>query len=147
MEKGKYSYDVDTLINKLSSLPPRGSIARCLDAFKHNHSLADFASVFKEFAGRSDWQHSLRLFKYMQRQLWYRPDEPIYTMLMSLLGRQALLEKVQEVFDEMPQHGEPRSVLTFTALINAYGRNGEYSMSLELLERMKKERVPPAVLT
>lgn len=45
VEKGKYSYDVETLINKLSSLPPRGSIARCLDTFKNKLSLSDFSLV------------------------------------------------------------------------------------------------------
>lgn len=49
VEKGKYSYEVETLINKLSSLPPRGSIARCLDVFKNKLTQNDFALVFKVF--------------------------------------------------------------------------------------------------
>ncbi|XAR50119.1 hypothetical protein NMG60_11004359 [Bertholletia excelsa] len=147
VEKGKYSYDVETLINKLSSLPPRGSIARCLDAFKNKLSLNDFALVFKEFAARGDWQRSLRLFKYMQRQIWCKPNEHIYTIMIGVLGREGLLEKCAEIFDEMPSHGVPRSVFSFTAIINAYGRNGQYETSLELLERMKKERVSQSILT
>ncbi|KAG9456747.1 hypothetical protein H6P81_001255 [Aristolochia fimbriata] len=147
VEKGKYSYDVETLINKLSSLPPRGSIARCLEIFKNKLSLSDFAIVFKEFALRGDWQRTLRLFKYMQRQVWCKPNDHIYTIVINLLGRQGLLDKAQEVFDEMPQQGVSRTVLTFTALINAYGRNGNYETSLELLDRMKQERIPPTVLT
>lgn len=102
VEKGKYSYDVETLINKLSSLPPRGSIARCLESFKNRLSLNDFASVFKEFAQRGDWQRSLRLFKYMQRQIWCKPNEHIYTILIGVLGREGLLDKCQEIFEEMP---------------------------------------------
>ncbi|KAJ9677613.1 hypothetical protein PVL29_022545 [Vitis rotundifolia] len=147
VEKGKYSYDVETLINKLSSLPPRGSIARCLDVFKNKLSLNDFALVFKEFAQRGDWQRSLRLFKYMQRQIWCKPNEHIYTIMIGVLGREGLLEKCQEIFDEMPSHGVAPSVFSFTALINAYGRNGQYKSSLELLDRMKKERVSPSILT
>ncbi|KAI7986837.1 Pentatricopeptide repeat-containing protein [Camellia lanceoleosa] len=147
VEKGKYSYDVETLINKLSSLPPRGSIARCLDSFKNKLSLSDFALVFKEFASRGDWQRSLRLFKYMQRQIWCKPNEHIYTIMIGVLGREGLLEKCSEVFDEMPSQGVPRSVFSFTAIINAYGRNGQFETSLELLGRMKKERVSPSILT
>ncbi|XP_042502341.1 pentatricopeptide repeat-containing protein At1g74850, chloroplastic [Macadamia integrifolia] len=147
VEKGKYSYDVETLINKLSSLPPRGSIARCLDIFKNKLSLNDFASVFKEFAQRGDWQRSLRLFKYMQRQIWCKPNEHIYTIMIGVLGREGLLDKCAEIFEEMPTHGVARSVFSFTALINAYGRNGQYQTSLELLDRMKKERVSPSILT
>ncbi|MCL7025609.1 hypothetical protein MKW94_022369 [Papaver nudicaule] len=147
VEKGKYSYDVETLINKLSSLPPRGSIARCLDVFKNKLSLNDFVLVFKEFAQRGDWQRSLRLFKYMQRQIWCKPNEHIYTIMIGLLGREGLLDKCAEVFDEMPAHGVSRSVFSFTALINAYGRNGQYKVSLELLDRMKSERISPSILT
>ncbi|KAK9278529.1 hypothetical protein L1049_028097 [Liquidambar formosana] len=147
VEKGKYSYDVETLINKLSSLPPRGSIARCLDVFKNKLSLNDFALVFKEFAHRGDWQRSLRLFKYMQRQIWCKPNEHIYTIMIGVLGREGLLEKCQEIFDEMPSHSVVRSVFSFTALINAYGRNGQYEISLELLEQMKRDKISPSILT
>uniref|UniRef100_A0A2N9EI57 Pentatricopeptide repeat-containing protein-mitochondrial domain-containing protein n=1 Tax=Fagus sylvatica TaxID=28930 RepID=A0A2N9EI57_FAGSY len=147
LEKGKYSYDVETLINKLSSLPPRGSIARCLEMFKNKMSLNDFALVFKEFAQRGDWQRSLRLFKYMQRQIWCKPNEHIYTIMISLLGREGLLDKCREVFDEMPSQGVPRTVFSYTAVINAYGRNGQYETSLELLDRMKKEMILPSILT
>ncbi|KAF4376115.1 hypothetical protein G4B88_025206 [Cannabis sativa] len=147
VEKGKYSYDVETLINKLSSLPPRGSIARCLDMFKNKLSLNDFALVFKEFAARGDWQRSLRLFKYMQRQIWCKPNEHIYTIMISLLGREGLLDKAAEVFEEMPGQGVVRSVFSYTALINAYGRNGQYETSLQLLEGMKNDKVSPNILT
>lgn len=47
VEEGKYSYEVSTLINRLSSLPPRGSIVRCLEVFKNKLSQNDFALVFK----------------------------------------------------------------------------------------------------
>ncbi|XP_057952580.1 pentatricopeptide repeat-containing protein At1g74850, chloroplastic [Malania oleifera] len=147
IEKGKYSYDVETLINNLSSLPPRGSIARCLDVVKNKLSLNDFALVFKEFAQRRDWQRSLRLFKYMQRQVWCKPNEHIYTIVIGVFGREGLLDKAQEIFDEMPAQGIIRSVFSFTALINAYGRNGQYETSLKLLSRMKREKISPSILT
>lgn len=147
LEKGKYSYEVESVINKLSSLPPRGSIARCLEIFKNKLSQNDFALVFKEFAQRGDWQRSLRLFKYIQRQIWCKPNEQIYTIIISLLGREGLLEKGREVFDDMPSHNVARSVFSFTAMINAYGRNGHYEVSLELLGKMKEERVSPGILT
>ncbi|PNY10945.1 pentatricopeptide repeat-containing protein chloroplastic-like [Trifolium pratense] len=147
VETGKYTYDIETLINRLSGLPPRGSIARCIDSFKNKLSLNDFAVVFKEFAQRGDWQRSLRLFKYMQRQIWCKPNEHIYTIIITLLGREGLLDKCREVFDEMPSQGVARSVFAYTAVINAYGRNGQFETSLELLDRMKQERVSPSILT
>lgn len=147
VEKGKYSYDVETLINKLSSLPPRGSIARCLDTFKNKLSLTDFSLVFKEFAARGDWQRSLRLFKYMQRQIWCKPNEHIYTLMIGILGREGLLDKAFEIFDEMSTHNVARTVFSYTAIINSYGRNGQYETSLQLLEKMKQENIVPSILT
>ncbi|KAM3319013.1 pentatricopeptide repeat-containing protein, chloroplastic [Capsicum chacoense] len=147
VEKGKYTYDVETLINKLSSLPPRGSIARCLDTFKNKLSLSDFSLVFKEFAARGDWQRSLRLFKYMQRQIWCKPNEHIYTLIIGILGREGLLDKAFEIFDEMPTHSVARTVLSYTAIINAYGRNGQFETSMQLLEQMKLEKIVPSILT
>ncbi|CAN4088191.1 unnamed protein product [Withania somnifera] len=147
VEKGKYSYDVETLINKLSSLPPRGSIARCLDTFKNKLSLSDFSLVFKEFAARGDWQRSLRLFKYMQRQIWCKPNEHIYTLMIGILGRESLLDKAFEIFDEMPTHSVARTVFSYTAIINAYGRNGQYETAFQLLEKMKLEKIVPSILT
>ncbi|XP_024971606.1 pentatricopeptide repeat-containing protein At1g74850, chloroplastic isoform X1 [Cynara cardunculus var. scolymus] len=147
VEKGKYSYEVESLLNKLSSLPPRGSVARCLEPFKNKLSLNDFALVFKELAQRGDWQRSLRLFKQMQRQVWSKPNDHIYTIVIGILGREGLLDKCSEVFDEMPSDGVPRSVFSYTSIINAYGRNGQYEISLQLLDRMKKERIPPNNLT
>ncbi|KAG2254241.1 hypothetical protein Bca52824_084377 [Brassica carinata] len=114
VEKGKYTYD-------------HRSVPRHI---QNKLSLNDFALVFKEFAGRGDWQRSLRLFKYMQRQIWCKPNEHIYTIMISLLGREGLLDKCLEVFDEMPSQGVARSVFSYTALINAYGRNGRYETIL-----------------
>ncbi|CAH1423366.1 unnamed protein product [Lactuca virosa] len=147
VEKGKYSYEVESLLNKLSGLPPRGSIARCLEPFKNKLSLNDFALVFKELAQRGDWQRSLRLFKQMQRQVWSKPNDHIYTIVIGILGREGLLDKCYDVFEEMPSEGVPRTVFSYTSIINAYGRNGQYETSLQLLDRMKKEGISPNILT
>jgi pentatricopeptide repeat protein len=65
--------------------------------------------VFKEFAQRGDLQRSLRLFKHMQRQIWCKPNDHIYTIMISLLGSEGLLEKCSDIFEEMGAHGVPRT--------------------------------------
>jgi len=141
VEKGKYSYDVETLINKPSRLTPRGSVARCLDVLKNKLSSKDFALVFKEFSQRGDLQRSLRLFKHMQRPIWCKPNDHFYTIMMFVRSRRPP-EKCSDIFEEMGARGVPS-----TALINSYGRNGKCEVSLELAERMKKEWVSPSILT
>lgn len=80
--KGKYSYDVENVINHLTSLAPRGSIARTMEGYRNKLTMQDFSLIFREFAQRSDWQKALRLFKYMQRHQWCKPNEHIYTIMI-----------------------------------------------------------------
>ncbi|BFI40622.1 protein MpPPR_65 [Marchantia polymorpha subsp. ruderalis] len=147
VEKGKYRTDVENAINSLSSLPPRGSIARCMEGFRNKISLNDFSLIFREFAQRGDWQRALRLFKYMQRQQWCKPNEHVYTIMIGIMGREGMLDKASELFEEMPSNEVEWNVYSFTALINAYGRNGQHEASLHLLARMKRERVTPNLIT
>jgi pentatricopeptide repeat protein len=58
-----------------------------------------------------------------------------------------MLDKASELFEEMPSNDVEWNVYSFTALINAYGRNGQYEASLHLLARMKRERVTPNLIT
>ena len=51
--------------------------------------------------------------------------------------------EISGVFDEMLIHNVPRTVFYYIALINAYGRHGQYETTLELLNIMKRERVVP----
>lgn len=147
VEPGKYTYDVENAINQLSALAPRASITRCMDSYRNKLSMKDFSLIFREFGQRGDWERAVRLFKYMQRQQWCKPHEHIYTILIGILGREGLLDRCNEIFEEMPSQGVDWNVYSFTALINAYGRNGQYEASLHLLSRMKRERVIPNLIT
>ncbi|KAI4341429.1 hypothetical protein MLD38_026155 [Melastoma candidum] len=139
--KGTYSYDVEPLINNLSSFPPRGSIAWCLDVFRNKLSLDNFALVFKEFTQRGDRQRSLRLFKYMQRHIWCKPIEHIYTIMISLLGRENLLDRGREIFDEMNSQGVTRGVIpnvtTYGYLVETFKKLGKLDKVFELLKEME----------
>ncbi|XP_020148765.1 uncharacterized protein [Aegilops tauschii subsp. strangulata] len=146
-ERGRYSYEVDSLIDRLSNLAPRGSIARCLETAKHRLTLQDFAAVYREFSRRGDWQRSVRLFKYMQRQPWCRPDEHIHAIVIGVLGRQgpALLDKCLEVFQDLP--ADARTALSYTSLIAAYARNALHDDARALLDQMKAQGVAPTAAT
>uniref|UniRef100_A0ACD6A7T4 Uncharacterized protein n=1 Tax=Avena sativa TaxID=4498 RepID=A0ACD6A7T4_AVESA len=146
-ERDRYSYEVDSLIDRLSNLAPRGSIAKCLETARHRLTLQDFAAVYREFSRRGDWQRSTRLFKYMQRQSWCRPDEHIHAIVIGVLGRQgpALLDKCLEVFHDLP--AESRTALSYTSLIAAYARNALHEEARALLDQMKAAGVAPTAAT
>ena len=58
-----------------------------------------------------------------------------------------MLDKASELFEDMPLNDVEWNVYSFTALINAYGRNGQHEASLHLLARMKRENVTPNLIT
>ncbi|CAI5469683.1 unnamed protein product [Closterium sp. Yama58-4] len=82
--------------------------------------------------------------------LSFFPLLPILSHLLPvfpLSGREGMLDRAQELFEEMPEHGVEWNVYSFTALINAYGRNGMFERSLDLLARMKREGVAANSIT
>ena len=64
-----------------------------------------------------------------------------------IMGREGMLDKASELFEDMPLNDVEWNVYSFTALINAYGRNGQHEASLHLLARMKREKVTPNLIT
>eukprot|EP00252_Welwitschia_mirabilis_P004017 TRINITY_DN1415_c0_g1_i1.p1 TRINITY_DN1415_c0_g1~~TRINITY_DN1415_c0_g1_i1.p1 ORF type:complete len:950 (+),score=168.14 TRINITY_DN1415_c0_g1_i1:298-3147(+) len=146
-DESKYSYYVESVIDDLRNLPARASVTRGLEHYKSKLTLNDFAVIFRELGGCGEWQRCLKLFRYMQRQQWCKPNENIYTLMIGILGREGLLDRCAEIFEEMPEDGIRWSVYSFTALINAYGRNGQYETCLHLLARMKREGIAPALIT
>jgi hypothetical protein len=47
LEEGKYSYEVESLVERINRLPPRGSIKKCIDSCKNKLSISDFALVYR----------------------------------------------------------------------------------------------------
>jgi hypothetical protein len=63
--------------------------------FQTKLSPSDWQFVFKELQQRRDWQRASRVFKYMQRQPLNQPTEHLYTLMMSIFGREGMLDKVR----------------------------------------------------
>jgi len=72
---------------------------------------------------------------------------PDWGILTGIMGREGMLDKASELFEDMPLNDVEWNVYSFTALINAYGRNGQHEASLHLLTRMKREKVTPNLIT
>ena len=57
-------------------------------------------------------------------------------------GRVGMPDKAQELFDEMRDRGVDWNVFSFTALINAYGRNGQVGAHARGGLRRRKPKGP-----
>ena len=72
-----------------------------------------------------------------------RKDIVLGTALIDMYGKCGLLEKAQEVFDQLPS----RDVISWSALIAGYTQFGYDTEALDCFEQMKREGVSPNAVT
>ncbi|XP_010501214.1 PREDICTED: pentatricopeptide repeat-containing protein At1g55890, mitochondrial-like [Camelina sativa] len=74
----------------------------------------------------------------LEEQKKYRDmsKEGFAARIISLYGKAGLFEKAQKVFDEMPERNCKRSVLSFNALLSAYGLSKKFDVVVELFNEL-----------
>ncbi|XP_010462452.1 PREDICTED: pentatricopeptide repeat-containing protein At1g55890, mitochondrial [Camelina sativa] len=74
----------------------------------------------------------------LEEQKKYRDmsKEGFAARIISLYGKAGLFEKAQKVFDEMPDGNCKRSVLSFNALLSAYGLSKKFDLVEELFNEL-----------
>lgn len=83
----------------------------------------------------------LQIFRWMQRQKWYRPDNGFYSKLISIMGKAKQLRLAVWLFGEVKRSGHRPDTSLYNALITAYLRSREqgrgFEKAVELLQEMK----------
>lgn len=74
----------------------------------------------------------------MREQLWYKPSHGIYIKLIVMLGKCKQSERAQLLFQAMIEEGCEANSESYTALLSAYSRSGQFSKAFSILEEMKK---------
>ncbi|KAF9623230.1 hypothetical protein IFM89_000719 [Coptis chinensis] len=163
VEKGKYSYDVETLINKLSSLPPRGLLDKCSEIFEEmpahgvGRSVFSYTSLINAYGrngvvwiGRGCWDCFSK-----NAHDGIQPDLITYNTLLSACANRGLGDEAEMVFRkayarsgsmkeaigvfrQMQAAGCVPNATTYSILLNLYGRHGKYDDVHELFLEMKE---------
>eukprot|EP00252_Welwitschia_mirabilis_P027666 TRINITY_DN9553_c0_g1_i1.p1 TRINITY_DN9553_c0_g1~~TRINITY_DN9553_c0_g1_i1.p1 ORF type:complete len:497 (+),score=78.47 TRINITY_DN9553_c0_g1_i1:290-1780(+) len=103
--------------------------------------------------GRKDkWVQTLEVFRWMQQQTWYRPDNGVYSKLISIIGKKGQIRVVMWVFSQMRKIGCRPDTSVYNALIQAHlhGKDKQKSLAkaFDYLEIMKnKPRCQPNIVT
>jgi pentatricopeptide repeat protein len=71
------------------------------------------------------------------------PNARVENTLIDMYGQCASVENAQKVFDQMPQ----RDIVSWTALMRAYGQSGDADKVLQLLEEMQRQGLTPNEIT
>jgi pentatricopeptide repeat protein len=83
----------------------------------------------------------LQIFRWLQRQKWYRPDNGFYSKLISIMGKAKQLRLAVWLFGEVKRSGHRPDTSLYNALITAYLRSREqgrgFEKAVQLLQEMK----------
>ncbi|KAI5058542.1 hypothetical protein GOP47_0026712 [Adiantum capillus-veneris] len=114
-----------------------------LDYHSKSMKVPDWFSLFEELGKRDKWLAILEVFRWMQQQRWYRPDDGFYSKIISILGKKGQLRLASGLFRDMKKHGCPPDTSVVNALITAHIRNNNRKelgllKAFEYHEQMKK---------
>uniref|UniRef100_A0A803KTK8 Pentatricopeptide repeat-containing protein n=1 Tax=Chenopodium quinoa TaxID=63459 RepID=A0A803KTK8_CHEQI len=93
----------------------------------------------------SDLKSGLQVFDFVKKE--YKPDLPLYYDMILLLGKNKLIHKAEELFDELKQEGLQPDVRAYTELIGAYFQVDMVEKAVETYNEMKASGCIPDKLT
>ncbi|KAI5065835.1 hypothetical protein GOP47_0018459 [Adiantum capillus-veneris] len=95
-------------------------------------------SVLQSIGGERDLREGKLLHAYIH-EVWDCLDSIIGSILVNMYSKCGILEDMQSVFDQMPD----RTLNSWTALIFAYGQDGQNYRANQIFEHMKLEGIIP----
>ncbi|KAH7547563.1 hypothetical protein FEM48_Zijuj01G0323100 [Ziziphus jujuba var. spinosa] len=116
-----------------------GRVARLLKA--------DLLDALAELRRQNELDLALQVFKFMQKEVWYKPDLSLYCDMILLLGKSKLIEFAEELFSELKKEGLKPDTRAFTEMIGAYIHVGRIDKVMETYGLMKASGCTPDELT
>lgn len=108
---------------------------------------ADLMDTFTELRRQNELDLALKVFEYLRKESWYKPDLSFYSDMILLLGKNKHIQKVEELFDDMKKEGLQPDTRAYTELIGAYLNVDMVGRAMETYEAMKASGCAPDKLT
>ncbi|KAH9620164.1 hypothetical protein KSS87_012530 [Heliosperma pusillum] len=89
----------------------------------------------------------VQVFEFAKTESWYTPDVSLYYDMIMFLGKNKLIEKAVELFEEMKNEGLKPDTRAFTELIGAYFHVSMVEKAMETYNEMKSSGCIPDKLT
>ncbi|EXB55185.1 hypothetical protein L484_018112 [Morus notabilis] len=108
---------------------------------------ADLLDALEELQRQNELDLALKVFKFVRKEVWYKPDLSLYSDMIRLLGKNNLLEMAEELFRELKEEGLEPNTRVFTEMIGAYIQLGMVEKTMETYGLMKTSGCAPEKLT
>lgn len=121
----------------------QASVVEVLDSQSPFLKSSDWFALLEGLGKQNKWTLTLEVFRWMQRQKWYKHDDGFYSKLIVIMGKAKQLRMAVWLFNEVKRSGGRPDTSLYNALITAYlyskdtGRG--FEKALQLFEAMKKK--------
>lgn len=106
---------------------------------------ADLLDTLTELQRQNQLDLALKVFDFVKKE--YPPDLSLYYDMILLLGKNKLIQKAEELFDELKKEGLQPDVRAYTELIGAYFQVDMVDKAMETYSEMKASGCTPDKLT
>ncbi|KAI3885532.1 hypothetical protein MKW92_009733 [Papaver armeniacum] len=107
----------------------------------------DLIATLTELQRQNELELSLKVFGFVRKELWYKPDLSLYSDLIYMFGKNKLIEKAEELFLELQREGLKPNTRTYTEMIGAFIQVDMIEKAMSLYASMKESGCTPDKLT
>lgn len=103
----------------------------------------DLLMVLVELRRQDECSLAKQVFKMVRKEEWYKPDVFLYREMIDTLGKNSLIEDVEQLFQEMQEEGITPTAMILTELMGAYIRNDNMDRAYEVYEQIRQGEDKP----
>ncbi|XWS22180.1 hypothetical protein CRYUN_Cryun29cG0012600 [Craigia yunnanensis] len=92
---------------------------------------ADLLDTLAELQRQNEFHLALKVFAFVRKELWYKPDMSLYCDMIQLLGKNRMTEMAEQLFAELEKDGLTPDTRAFTEMIGAYLQVGMIEKAME----------------
>lgn len=108
---------------------------------------ADVEAVLAELQRQNEWEIALKVFAFIQKEVWYKPDLSLYSDVILMLGKNKLIDIAEQLFSKLKEEGLQPDTAVYTEMIGAYLQVGMVDKGMDTYRLMKESGCNPDKLT
>ncbi|KAL4271469.1 hypothetical protein GQ457_13G017940 [Hibiscus cannabinus] len=108
---------------------------------------ADLLDTLAELQRQNEFHLALKVFEFLRKEVWYKPDMSLYCDMIQLLGKNNMIEMAEQLFAQVKKDGLKPNTRAYTELIGAYLQVGLIEKAMETYDRLKASGCSPDKLT
>ncbi|KAG0592861.1 hypothetical protein KC19_1G285800 [Ceratodon purpureus] len=132
---------IPSILKSLNS--DQASVAQVLESQSPYLRSCDGFAILEGLGKQNKWTLTLEVFRWIQRQKWYKHDDGFYSKLIVIMGKAKQLRMAVWLFNEVRRSGARPDTSLYNALITAYlfskDKGRGFEKALKLFEEMKKK--------